>query len=66
MRDILTVRAEAYHEFVYPRAEVEPPGPSSPFMRAARVYELEIEHLRRKLAEAEQAYERHLIDEGLA
>jgi len=65
MRDILAVRAEAYHEFVYPRAEVEPPGPSSPFMRAARVYESEIEHLRRKLAEAEQNYEDMLTDGAL-
>lgn len=65
MRDILAVRAEAFHEFVYPRAETEPPRPDSGFMRAARVYEAEIEHLRRKLTEAERLYEGMLTDGAL-
>lgn len=68
MRDILAVRAEAFHEYTYPRTLVEMPSESedTAFNRAARVYETEIKNLRAELAEAQQRYAQHLTDWGLA
>lgn len=54
MRDILAVRAEAFHEYTYPRALVEMPPETedTAFNRAARVYEAEIKRLQAELAAA--------------
>lgn len=52
MRSILAIRAEAFHEYTYPRTLVEMPPESADtaFNRAARVYETEIRLLRAELA----------------
>jgi len=55
MRDILAVRAEAFHEFTYPRTLVDMPPieEDTAFNRAARVYEAEIRQLRADLSAAQ-------------
>jgi hypothetical protein len=65
MRDLLAIRAEAFHEFTYPRPIVDmpPEAEDTAFNRAARVYEAEIQHLQTKLAEAERLYE-GMLNEG--
>lgn len=61
MRDLLAVRAEAFHEFTYPRPIVEMPPETedTAFNRAARVYEAEIKKLQAELAAARQRAVRH-------
>lgn len=56
MRDLLAVRAEAFHEYTYPRALVEMPPETvdTAFNRAARVYEAEIKKLQAELAAAQR------------
>lgn len=51
MRDILAIRAEAFHEFTYPRPLVDMPPieEDTAFNRAARVYEAEIKRLQAEL-----------------
>jgi hypothetical protein len=65
MRDLLAIRAEAFHEYSYPRPLVDMPSEhaDTAFNRAARVYEAEIQHLRVKLAEAKGHYE-DMLNEG--
>ena len=55
MRDIQAIRAEAFHEYTYPRPLVEMPPETedTAFNRAARVYEAEIKRLRAELAAAQ-------------
>lgn len=54
MRGILAVRAEAFHEFTYPRTLVDMPPieEDTAFNRAARVYETEIRRLQAELTAA--------------
>jgi hypothetical protein len=61
VRDLLAIRAEAFHEFTYPRPIVEmpPEHADTAFNRAARVYETEIKLLRAELAVARQRAVRH-------
>jgi hypothetical protein len=56
VRDILAVRAEAFHEYTYPRPIVDmpPETENTAFNRAARVYETEIKKLQAELAAARQ------------
>jgi hypothetical protein len=56
MRDLLAIRAEAFHEFTYPRPIVDMPPETedTAFNRAARVYEAEIKKLQAELAAAQQ------------
>jgi hypothetical protein len=56
VRDLLAVRAEAYHEYTYPRPIVEMPPETedTAFNRAARVYEAEIKKLQAELAAAQR------------
>lgn len=56
MRDLLAVRAEAFHEYTYPRPIVEMPPETedTAFNRAARVYETEIRKLQGELAAAQK------------
>jgi hypothetical protein len=56
MRDLLAIRAEAWHEYTYPRTLVDMPPETedTAFNRAARVYESEIKRLQAELAAAER------------
>ena len=67
MRDLLAIRAEAFHEFTYPQTVVDmpPEHADTAFNRAARVYEAEIQGLQNKLAEAERLYEGMLTEGAL-